>query len=450
MKAHIAVIDDDPLILRFVRKVLEPSYHVVLFDSAERFLSVVHDLRPDIVVTDLNLDGHDGFSIIRSITQQYPDIPCVVITSDVHVESAILAMRLGVVDYLTKPISVEEFRLRIQAVLRRRDVMRFALQELEKKRKTYDIGYVSGSDRVGQAIADTFDLATRRYPTFIHLMGPRYTGKRYIARCIHAARSVDGSDPIVVDASAMGGRDLLALLFGKRSDVDPAYWSRGLLSRTDGALIIDHAQALDSDTRERLWLTISEHRYTPIGTDHLESIACCICLISDVESNRGVFVQSSRASKARAYGGFEAECFTCELEYRGADIEHFARRRILSHTQWYGNQSDNLISPRAVEALKSRKWQGGFREFYALVDAACSRAQGHTVDLLHVDRAPSADEHSTRDGYVIPAGLTLKDAQLQYLRCVLENHTGDMQEVSESLGISRKTIWWIRKKHNIQ
>ena len=116
---RIAVVDDDPLIVRLVRLHLEKAgYQVETASDGEAGLELVATSLPDLVILDLMLPKLDGYEVCRRI-REFSLVPVVMLTAKGEQVDKLRGFEMGADDYLTKPFAPQELLARILAVLRR-------------------------------------------------------------------------------------------------------------------------------------------------------------------------------------------------------------------------------------------------------------------------------------------------------------------------------------------
>ena len=119
--ARILVVEDDPLILRFVRQALEEEGHQVFdTDTLKRGLIEAGTRRPDLLILDLGLPDGNGVDLLRDL-RGWSSLPVIVLSARSAEADKIEALDAGADDYLVKPFSVGELLARVRAALRRRD-----------------------------------------------------------------------------------------------------------------------------------------------------------------------------------------------------------------------------------------------------------------------------------------------------------------------------------------
>lgn len=126
----ILVVDDEPLLVRFMRANLESiGYKVLAAPDARTALALVERDNPDLVILDLMLPDMDGFAVCQAL-REYSDVPIIMLTARGEEVDRITGLNLGADDYLTKPLGAEELLARVKAMLRR---TRFgSVQQLSK------------------------------------------------------------------------------------------------------------------------------------------------------------------------------------------------------------------------------------------------------------------------------------------------------------------------------
>jgi DNA-binding response OmpR family regulator len=116
----ILVVDDEPQIVRVVRSYLEKAgYQVAIAANGRDALFTARDVKPDLVVLDLQMPEMDGLEFTRRIRAEQPEIAIIMLTARVDEMDRILGLELGADDYMTKPFSPRELVARVRAVLRR-------------------------------------------------------------------------------------------------------------------------------------------------------------------------------------------------------------------------------------------------------------------------------------------------------------------------------------------
>lgn len=113
------VVDDDEMIRKLLDKRLKASgFEVNLFESAVAALPEVSEIKPDLIIMDVNMPGKDGYSACKEVSRDFPEIPVIFLTASGGVEDKIIGFESGGQDYISKPFHFEELLARINVALK--------------------------------------------------------------------------------------------------------------------------------------------------------------------------------------------------------------------------------------------------------------------------------------------------------------------------------------------
>ena len=118
-KQKILIIDDDNNIAELISLYLtKECFETKIVNDGEQALKEFNTFHPDLILLDLMLPGIDGYQVCREIRHN-SDVPIIMLSAKGETFDKVLGLELGADDYITKPFSMEELVLRIEAILRR-------------------------------------------------------------------------------------------------------------------------------------------------------------------------------------------------------------------------------------------------------------------------------------------------------------------------------------------
>src|SRR3954463_2919738 len=121
MGGNILIVDDDQSMAETLTKAMTRRGFVVTWrTSAADALKLLDEQDFDVVVTDLHMEGMNGFALCERIAANRPDVPVVMITAFGSLDSAVQAIRVGAYDFITKPFDVETLRLTLARAVQHR------------------------------------------------------------------------------------------------------------------------------------------------------------------------------------------------------------------------------------------------------------------------------------------------------------------------------------------
>ncbi|MCP4609772.1 MAG: response regulator transcription factor [Planctomycetes bacterium] len=115
----ILIVDDDPVILRFVSANFQArQFKVLLAEDGESALEMIEQNRTDLVILDYMMLGIDGFEVCRRI-REWSRVPVLMLSAKAEQGTKVTALEIGADDYMTKPFIIKELLARVDALLRR-------------------------------------------------------------------------------------------------------------------------------------------------------------------------------------------------------------------------------------------------------------------------------------------------------------------------------------------
>ncbi len=147
----IMVVDDDYSSRLFLQKILnKENYQTSICGDGLEALELIDKQSFDLVITDLKMESIDGIELLEKLKDIDPEIAVIILTGHASIQTAIEALRLGASDYLTKPINIDEFRIRVKKALERRNLEK-RLKEAER-RITYNATITTANHEINQPL----------------------------------------------------------------------------------------------------------------------------------------------------------------------------------------------------------------------------------------------------------------------------------------------------------
>jgi DNA-binding response OmpR family regulator len=212
----VLIVDDERTLARAMKAFLtESGYLAEIAFDAESALSLLPKLHPDVVFTDFRLPGMDGLDLLRRIREFDPTISVVMMTAFGSIEGAVAALKLGALDYIKKPVDLDEIRLLAD---RARETSQLK-QELSyyRRRQTRGDSFadVMGRSAVMQAVLDQArQVAALTDTPPVLITGETGTGKGLVARTLHTSGPRASKPFIDVNCTALPAALMEAELFG--------------------------------------------------------------------------------------------------------------------------------------------------------------------------------------------------------------------------------------------
>ena len=364
-QARILVVEDDNgLREALVDTLLLGGYECREVDSGERALLALSRQRFDMVISDIQMGGMDGLTLLANIRQQYPQVPVLLMTAYANIDGAVRAMREGAIDYLAKPFSPEVLLNQVSRYV--------PAQKVEKRAVVY------GDPRT----AELFQLATRvaRSEATVMVTGPSGTGKEVLARYIHDHSSRAEQAFVAINCAAIPENMLEATLFGyeKGAFTGAVQGCPGKFEQAQGGtLLLDEITEMDLGLQAKLLRVLQEKEVERLGSRKMIPLDVRVIATSNRDLKKAVQDGLFREDLYYRLNVFPIE--TPPLRERADDIPLLLQELLSRH----GNEHKAWLrfTQRAMESLMQHRWPGNVRELSNLVERLLILFPNRIVDV---------------------------------------------------------------------
>jgi two-component system response regulator HydG len=452
--ARILVADDEPLYLRTTAALLEKAgYECLMAADGASALNILAAEKVDLVLSDLNMPGNLKLELLREGRHHWPDVPVIVITGAPSLPTAIESVRLGIADYLLKPVKYEDL---ISAV-------RKALGHQKRRSSRQDTRSTGGEAStfpqiIGQSavMQELFEILDRVVETDANVLltGESGTGKEVVARTIHDHSRRKAGRFQVLDCTAIPETLFESMLFGhaKGAFTGAIKEQAGLLLQADGGTaFFDEIGELPAALQAKLLRVIQEQTFTPVGkTEAIEVDARFICATNrDLEME----VNAGRFRRDLFYRLAVIHIELPPLRERGDDVELLARH-FLERLRPAARENLEFTS-ECLDLLRSYSWPGNIRELRNAVERGVAMARGQEITPLDLPAAlqrtsvPPNGKALIRGNVTGTLAKTVEETERNYLISLLRENAGNVAGSARQAGMSRQGLHKLLKKHNV-
>ncbi|WP_343074922.1 sigma-54 dependent transcriptional regulator [sulfur-oxidizing endosymbiont of Gigantopelta aegis] len=411
-------------------------------ESVEDAIILIKDKAFDLILSDLRLPGEPGTSLIK----QFTNIPIIIMTSYASVSSAVDAMKIGAIDYISKPFDHSELLLMIKRILHERHLSleNSALKKEIAKTHTVSgmIGDCPAMQKINQQIHKVAPMDTS-----ILILGETGTGKELVARAIHQYSLREASALISINCAAIANNLIESELFGySKGAFTGAHQDHpGLIEAANGGtLFLDEIGELSLDVQARLLRVLQESEVRRVGSTQTRHVD--IRLIAATHRNLPQMVEDKLF---RSDLFFRLNVFDIKLpplKDRGSDINKLANH-ILFETANKQARTKVKFSSQVLESFQQYNWPGNIREMQNIIERALILSDGNELTLEHIalfEKKPIQNTKAHINNST--PSLSLDEYLVHFLN---ENTRQTETELAKKLGISRKTLWEKRNRLNI-
>jgi DNA-binding NtrC family response regulator len=443
VKFSILVADDEPAQLQLMRAVLEKDFLVVTASNGEEARRLLTQKSFHLVITDERMPVMSGSELIRWMRENTPETPVIILTAFGSIQTAVEAIKLGAVDYLTKPLkSPDELRLVVSRVLEQ-----WILQNERLVQRADSDVYFPIGDIVAESLAmkRVLQLAGRVAPqtTTVLLTGESGTGKEVIARFIHRASPRSDAPFVALNCAALSETLLESEIFGhEKGAFTGATQTR--LGRFElahgGTLFLDEIAEMSTDLQTKLLRVLQEREFERVGGTR--TITVDVRLIAATNRDLQSAMQSGRFREDLYYRLSVFPVHLPPLRERTEDIVSLAEHFIEKLVKRMGT-GPRRLTPEGKSLLCSHQWPGNVRELQNAIERALIIARSEEItagDLpVQIPRASSQ----------VDSGRTLAEIERAAILNALEFNGGDRRRTAEQLNISLRTLQYRLKEYGL-
>lgn len=427
----VLIVEDDSALRDALAATVELAGFAVksACDGAQA-LQMLEDQPVQLVVSDVQMDGMDGYTLLQKVKASMPDLPVVLMTAYGTIQKAVEAMRAGAADYLVKPFDAES----MVEMLRR---------------------YLPDVGDDPEVIAE--DPGTRKLATLarrvaatdatVMISGASGTGKEVFAQLIHRHSARKQGPFVAINCAAIPENMLEASLFGyEKGAFTGAYQARaGKFEQAQGGtLLLDEISEMDLGLQAKLLRVLQEREVERLGGR--EVIPLDVRVLATTNRSIREEVAAGRFREDLFYRLNVFPLHLSPLRQRRADILPLANRMIRRYCG--GGRCVPHLSKQAQQALLEHRWSGNVRELDNVIQRALILLCGDQLEVadlcfeseVSIAALPAAEPEA--EVLQRPEGLgdDLKSRECELILDALRADNGSRKAAAERLGISPRTL----------
>ncbi|MCK4233897.1 sigma-54-dependent Fis family transcriptional regulator [candidate division WOR-3 bacterium] len=440
------IVEDKESFREYIKEVLKTGgFNVFDTDTGKEAMELFKSKNIDLVLLDLRLPGKDGISIAKEIKKIDKTVPIIILTAYGTINNAVTAIKLGVYDFIEKPVDPDRLLYLVERATREQQLLRENIILREELSKMYGFSRIIGKSKELNKAAM---LAQRvaRSDTTVLITGESGTGKELFAKAIHSMSQRKDNPFIAINCAAIPSELIENELFGSEKGAFTGAVRRkiGMVEVANkGTLFLDEVGNIPLHLQPKFLRFLQERNFTRLGGEETRSVDVRIIAATNMDIRREIGRNTFREDLYYRLNVFPIDL--PPLRKRKEDILLLAEYFIRKFTKELRKENMEL-APQTKKILKNYRWPGNVRELQNIIERAVILTEGEIIDSEDIGIKESlegieSEIEITEDMGLKEAGRLGKIiAEKKLISSVLLKTGGNKSKAAKMLGMSYKTL----------
>ena len=448
----VLIIDDEKEHADILAESLEKLCdNAVAIYTAKDAVEYIQSKPFDVVITDLNLmDDINGMDVLEKAKQNNPECQVILITAYATIDTCKEAIRRGAVDYLVKPIDIDQLRSMVKRALKKVSVNKSTNVEIKKD----DEFVFAGVKGTSPELATIFKVLKKVSPTNLPVVieGESGTGKELLAEAIHNNSSRKQHPFKPINCAGLTESLLESELFGhaKGSFTGAASDRKGLFEIANkGTLFLDEIGDMPLNMQAKLLRVLEDGIVVPVGAE--KTISVDVRIISATNHDLAKLVEEKKFRQDLFFRIKGVSITIPSLRQRKSDIPILIDFFIKQSNSEIGTNVRGISEP-ALRILQNYFWPGNIRQLKNCIKTMVVMCDSHELNIR--DIPPDIYQVPQLLGTSQPSsdlsGVTLNELEKQAIIDTLRQVEGNREKAANILGIGERTLYRKIKEYDLQ
>jgi DNA-binding NtrC family response regulator len=452
----VVLVVDDELLQRDILKTIlqDEGYETYAASSGEEALRVIAKYHPEVILTDLKMEGMDGIELIESVAAI--ELPpedgfsptMIIMTAHGTISSAVEAMKKGAFDYLTKPLNKDSLVLTVKRAAEHAELLKENRQLHKELYDRFRMEGIVGKSAMMQEAVEIMKKVSGSSATVL-IVGESGTGKELVARAIHYNSPRRSKAFTALNCASIPENLFESELFGYEPGAFTGAASRriGLFEATNGGtLFLDEIGDMPVMMQSKLLRVLQDKEIRRLGGK--EAIKVDVRIIAATNKD---------LEKELAKGNFREDLYyrlrvvsidLPPLRSRKTDISELTDFFIGKYNREFGKRVKEIETP-ALRAFTEYGWPGNIRQLESVVERAVLMCDNNSITIKDIKGELRSGQAADALDFEIPEeGINLDELEEKLLRKAMAKANGVVAKAAKLLGLSYKTFWYRWEKLN--
>jgi len=449
--ANILVIEDEDTVRRAVMASLKAAKHNVFEASdAKRAFQILDNEYIDLALSDLRLPGKSGIDFLREVKSQKYPCDVIIMTGYATVDTAVQAMQEGASDYITKPFNPGELTIRIERVLKQKQLQKKILQlERELNEKFHSDNIISSSNSMGLVLKQVKSIAPT--DSSVLITGESGTGKELIANTIHHYSLRRDKPFVAVNCGALPETLLESELFGhiKGAFTGAIETRQGLIETSDGGtLLLDEIGDASLSVQVKLLRVLENGTMRRVGDTQERKVN--VRLLAATNKDLKKEIDSGRFRQDLYFRINVIPIHLPSLKERPEDIPLLAKYFLKQHVSRLKKNIKGIDSS-VLKLFLEYNWPGNIRELENAIEYSVTISETNKIKLkdLPINFQQKDQTKSKQETISSSEILSLPELEKRHILLTLDIVNWHQRKACDLLKISKVTLYRRLKEYGI-
>ncbi|KNY28092.1 sigma-54-dependent transcriptional regulator [Pseudobacteroides cellulosolvens] len=446
----ILIADDEKNMRWILGKTLrDEGFTIVEAADGQEAFELFIDQEPDMIILDYRMPEIDGLDVLKRIKMMDQRVPVIMITAHGSTDAAVEAMKLGAIDYISKPFDIEELKITIKKALNIEELNNTIDYLKTRVSEAYDTRIIGSSKKM----QDVFDLIDKvaDTPATVLITGESGTGKELVANAIHNKSSRKDKPYIKVNCGAIPETLIESELFGYEKGAFTGAQSRkvGRFDRSQGGtLFLDEIGELPLHLQVKILRVLQEREFERVGGT--EVIKADVRVIAATNRDLEKMVQEGTFREDLLYRLKIIPIQIPALRERKEDIPQLVDYFISKFVKEMNKEPVKMYED-ALNILTNYDFPGNIRELENIIERSVILASDGVITASILPKEVVKGAYSKRDIFILPSGgISIEEVEESFVRQALDLAKGNQTQAAKLLGISRHALIYRLEKYKIQ
>ncbi len=447
MKPVILVVDDEPLQRQIMKTILDAEgYETHTAAGGREALALMGKLPPDVVLTDLKMEGMDGIELLEALPETPVPPAVIIITAHGTISSAVDALKRGAFDYLTKPLDKDKILFTVRKACERVDILKENARLRQALFERFRMeGIVGRSPRMKEVVEVLKRVSSS--PATVMIRGESGTGKELVARAIHYNSPRKSRPFTALNCAAIPENLFESELFGHEPGAFTGAVSRreGLLEMSNGGtLFLDEIGDMPLTMQSKLLRVLQSREVRRVGGK--ETFKVDVRIISATNKDLEQEVERGNFREDLYYRLNVVFIELPALRERSEDIPVLVEHFLHKYNTEFGKRIRE-IRPDALQALVDYRWPGNVRQLEAVIERAILLNDGDVVTLRDIGRLLPSRKPESRSLFDLPEdGLDFESLEKELILKAMKRTGGVATKAAKLLRMNYKAFLYRLEK----